>query len=268
MIPLLPQQIDFWRLPIRPLSEGRYREYFLGLSIEERVLHDAFYFSADRLRHLLTRFFLRRVMAAYLNQDAGRLEFSQNTYGRPALSGHQNYIALDFNVAHNEDYIVCAVSRNGRVGVDIENYRKPCNLALAEDFFAHQELAQLLARNDTQRDKHFCELWTLKESFIKAVGKGMAIPLDAFYFQFDEDSHAFSDPEKHGESRSWQFVSWESDNKNIVSISVSWDLPSPPAATLRLNLLEPEAIPLDVASFYQNNLQSVQLSNLTHIHPK
>jgi 4'-phosphopantetheinyl transferase len=196
MIPLLPQQIDFWRLPIRPLSEGRYREYFLGLSIEERVLHDAFYFSADRLRHLLTRFFLRRVMAAYLNQDAGRLEFSQNTYGRPALSGHQNYIALDFNVAHNEDYIVCAVSRNGRVGVDIENYRKPCNLALAEDFFAHQELAQLLARNDTQRDKHFCELWTLKESFIKAVGKGMAIPLDAFYFQFDEDSHAFSDPEK------------------------------------------------------------------------
>lgn len=268
MIPLSAPQIDLWRLPIQPLSESDCHKFMHGLSIEERAQYEAFYHPVDRLRYLLTRLFLRRVMAAYLNQDAGRLEFRQNAYGRPALSGHQNHIALDFNVAHNEDYIVCAVTRNGRVGVDIENYRKPCNLALAEDFFAHQELAQLLARNDTQRDKHFCELWTLKESFIKAVGKGMAIPLDAFYFQFDEDSHAFFDPEKHGESRSWQFVSWESDNKNIVSIAFSWDLPSPPAATFRLNLLEPEAIPMDIASFYQDHLQSLQLSNLTYIHLK
>ena len=135
MIPLLPQQIDLWRLPIRALSERRYREYLQGLSFDERAQHDAFYFSADRLRYLLTRIFTRRANAAYLGLDPGALEFSCNDYGRPALSDHQNLIALDFNVAHNEDYIVCAITRNGRVGVDIENYRKPCNMELAEDFF-------------------------------------------------------------------------------------------------------------------------------------
>lgn len=80
------------------------------------------------------------------------------------------------NLSHSGDYAVCAVS-DVPVGVDIQHCRE-CDMKMAKRFFTVEE-AEFINKS-TDRNSAFFEIWTKKESFVKAVGKGLAIPLNSF----------------------------------------------------------------------------------------
>lgn len=97
--------------------------------------------------------------------------------------------SLRFNLSHTEGLVVLAVAET-EVGVDVEWLDRPGRtVELADRYFAPAETAVLRALpTDQQRDRFF-DLWTLKESFIKARGLGLAIPLASFAFSgFGESS--------------------------------------------------------------------------------
>lgn len=84
----------------------------------------------------------------------------------------------DFNVnlSHSGDYAVCAVSDRA-VGVDIQIIGK-ANMLLAKRFFTIDECEYI--NSSKNANEAFFDIWVKKESFIKAVGKGLAIPLSSF----------------------------------------------------------------------------------------
>lgn len=81
-----------------------------------------------------------------------------------------------FSLAHSGRFAVCAVA-DSDIGVDIELPREN-SLRLAKRFFTESEYARIAASNAP--DELFCECWTLKESYIKATGKGLGTPLNSF----------------------------------------------------------------------------------------
>lgn len=83
---------------------------------------------------------------------------------------------IHVNLSHSGDWAVCAVS-DGSVGIDIERVRC-ADTALAKRFFTSEEHEYI--RNSPSPDEAFFEVWVRKESFVKAVGKGLAIPLSSF----------------------------------------------------------------------------------------
>jgi len=88
------------------------------------------------------------------------------------------YIEKDvyFNMSHSGDYVACAVGLQP-VGIDIEILRQ-VNLNIAHRFFHPDETTFL--NNSLNKTEDFFKLWTMKESYLKCIGKGLTLPLNSF----------------------------------------------------------------------------------------
>ena len=92
-------------------------------------------------------------------------------------------LPLYFNVSHSGVYLAIAVSERP-VGIDIQ---EPKNIKNGMFKKVVQSEEQKLIGSDKQRD--FLRLWTLKESFVKAEGKGLRIALKDYYFVKENDAY-------------------------------------------------------------------------------
>jgi 4'-phosphopantetheinyl transferase len=63
-------------------------------------------------------------------------------------------------------------------GVDVERLGRVTSMSsVARTVFAPVERDELLALGEEQREARFYRLWTLKEAFAKATGRGLSLPL-------------------------------------------------------------------------------------------
>ncbi len=147
-----------------------------------------FHFARDRHRHLLTRVLVRTALSRYAPVRPQDWRFAEGPFGRPRIGGPmtQAIQGLDFNLSHTDGLIVLALARNLEMGVDAEHLGRNASLELADHFFSPAEAKALAALPPSRRAHRFFELWTLKESYIKARGMGLQIPLDSFGFALDE----------------------------------------------------------------------------------
>src|SRR5690606_16111721 len=101
-------------------------------------------------------------------------KFEISRHGRPTIVG-ENLLNLQFNLSKSSGLVVCAITRDAVVGVDVENIRRRAPVDVADTFFAPGEVAALRALPLEQQPERFFEYWTLKESYIKARGLGLMI---------------------------------------------------------------------------------------------
>jgi 4'-phosphopantetheinyl transferase len=174
------------------------------LSEQERVQHQRYLTAQKRHEYLVTRVLVRRVLGRALGVAPQSLQFVTNPWGRPALAPPA---PMHFNVSHTEGLVVCLVSTNPEIGVDTERLaRAPDLLALAPEVFAPQELSDLAALAANEQARRAVVLWTLKESYIKARGMGLALALDGFAFRFDADRVRLEVlPALEDDGSRWQF---------------------------------------------------------------
>lgn len=136
----------------------------------------------DLLRGLYSSLLIRSVISQKLNLTLSEIEFHTNENQKPFLKNHPNF---HFNISHSGDYVICGVS-NSTIGVDIE-LMKIKNLEIAESVFAEQELQVFKNLPENEKQIFFFSLWTLKESYIKATGKGLSLDLKSFYFKINNE---------------------------------------------------------------------------------
>ncbi|MFF3099848.1 4'-phosphopantetheinyl transferase family protein [Viridibacillus arvi] len=128
----------------------------------------------DSYRSLIGNLMVRILLKERYGSSVEEIEVCINTYGKPFLCG---YPSFHYNISHSGEYVVCAV-HDEEVGVDIEKVR-PLDLQLAMGLFTEEEYRDLL--NAKEDGIHaFYDIWTLKESYIKAIGKGLSCPLNSF----------------------------------------------------------------------------------------
>lgn len=125
----------------------------------------------DARRSLMAEMLARAAICTEWLPDvaSGKLAFGQDRYGKPYLVGHPE---LHFNLSHSGRWCVCAVS-TVTVGVDVEQVR-PMDLAWTDKFLSAEEREDLRDRGEADRLWRFYELWTRKESYAKAVGRGLS----------------------------------------------------------------------------------------------
>lgn len=129
----------------------------------------------DRWRTLTGDLLVRRVLRHVYDLPAGRLRYERNAYGKPSLAGERT---VEFNVSHAGNWVVAAFDEQP-IGIDVERIID-VEQEIGKHYFSRQEYADLCCKPQTERLSYFFDLWTCKESYIKAVGEGLSMPLDAF----------------------------------------------------------------------------------------
>lgn len=150
------------------------------LSEDERARASRFRIEPHRRRWTVARGTLRTLLGRYLDVAPAALRFATGSEGKPALCGASRG-DLRFNVAHSDAIALYAVTAIGEVGVDVERIQEmPDADLIAESHFAEGERAMLRALPPADSAAGFFNCWTRKEAWIKAIGRGLSIPLAEF----------------------------------------------------------------------------------------
>ena len=159
------------RLDISEIEVDRLWQF---LSEDERSRANKFKAKHLKQRFVAARGNLRIMLAQHLSCEPNEINFSYSDLGKPYVEG------IYFNLAHSQDLAVYAICSDREVGIDLEYIDSKCDVdSIAERYFlpAEQKIIQSLS----DRDKYlaFYQAWTLKESFGKATGQGIANILDS-----------------------------------------------------------------------------------------
>ncbi|QDS93457.1 4'-phosphopantetheinyl transferase sfp [Roseimaritima multifibrata] len=161
----------------------------------------------------------RRLLGAKLNCAPESIPFRFSPHGKPLLDSPQQ---LGFNVAHTTGMVLCAIGEYQQVGVDVESTGRKVDIRLAERYFAKSEVEWVFARPPAEQTSAFLKIWTLKESFIKAIGTGLTMPLDEFAFHDLESSQPTVriDSDQHGKDTDWHAFVFQPVPGYVAALSV------------------------------------------------
>lgn len=138
----------------------------LPKSLHERALR--YRSKESAFDYVLGRLLLKKALEEYgLKGDLEKLEYDNN--GKPYLNAYLD--GFFFNISHSSGRVVCAVSLDGEMGIDIE-FLKPIVLSNFTAFFSEREWKDIVEAEDSLR--LFYRYWTRKESIIKALGLTLA----------------------------------------------------------------------------------------------
>ena len=225
IVPLTPAVIHVWLTFYETISEERllvaYREL---LNATEKEEESRFYFARDRHRYLVTRALVRTVLSRYAPLDPKDWVFATNAYGRPRIVSTQATDGcLSFSVSHTQGLIVLGIAKGRSLGVDVENFAaRDTSIDIASHYFAPEEVAALRGASYHQQQYRFFEYWTLKESYIKARGMGVSLPLDRFSFYFADD-HSVDlviNPELCDDSSRWHLSQFRPTSEHLLAVCV------------------------------------------------
>ena len=172
---------------------------------------------------------VRTALSRYSEISPQEWRFVENAHGKPLIDPDLDSSPLRFSLSHTKGLAVVAVTGGADVGVDVERAVRFVDAArLSSRFFSPEETTALQELSPDRLRERFFLYWTLKESYIKARGLGLSLPLDSFSFRlagkcpfridFSGDDR---DPGK------WRFAVISPLPQYVAAVGVACDRPGP-----------------------------------------
>lgn len=174
---LSPGEIHVWSVRLDPPAE-RVEALGRSLSPDEWERANRFRFDKHRRQYVVGRGVLRSLLATYQGTRPELVRFTYGPRGKPFLASQED---LFFNLSNSDEMALVGFVLGREIGVDIE-YLKPmpdCE-QISERFFSESEREVLRRMPAEVKEETFFNCWTRKEAYLKAVGEGLAAPLDSF----------------------------------------------------------------------------------------
>lgn len=224
IIPIDMSQAHLWLIaPERVTDADLLSSLFEFLSFEERLQQNKYLFKKDRHQYLVAHAFLRLCLSQYIDVKSDQWTFHKNRYGKPYTDCLINGLPLKFNLSHTNGLVACIITVQHEVGVDVEYVvRDETRREIAERYFSPEEYHDMSLLSPEGQDKKFYDYWTLKEAYIKAIGRGLYMPLDAFFFKFEDNSRikiSFRDT-VNNQSDQWIFYLHELEQKFMCAVAI------------------------------------------------
>lgn len=212
--------IEVWqaRLDLHPEEVMHCAQF---LSHDERLRADRFYFEHDRRRFMVARGTLRLLLSRHVQIAPAAIVFAYMKNGKPFVVG--STAQLHFNVSHSDERALYAISRNCRLGVDIEYLNRDIDWhGLGRRFFTHNESTALQQLPASSRKRAFFACWTRKEAIIKATGDGLSLPLDQFEVTVDPDAEPRILAAATLRIADWTLYAADVGNDYVATVAAYW----------------------------------------------
>lgn len=221
--PLPMGEAHVWYASTAVCDTPARRAYYRSLLNDaERARLERFAFDHLKLEYLVTRALCRSVLSCYVDVAPQDWRFVTNSYGRPEIAMAGLPVPLRFNLSNVRTLAVCVVTRAIDAGIDVESLERSRDfLAIAGHYFAPAELRALRALPEEEQPRRFFELWTLKESYVKARGMGLSLPLEQFSFLPEaRPIQVAFDPRLGDVAEDWQFWLRPLGERHLIAVSL------------------------------------------------
>lgn len=202
----------------------------------ERARAQRFHFERDRQAYVAAHALARTMLSAQAGRQPTGWRFSTNAHGKPEVIGEAGVPRLRFNLSHTRGLVAVALTLENAIGIDVEAIDpKRLSFSLAERTFAPAEVAMLRETPSADLPEALFGIWTLKEACIKAMGQGLAVPLQAFTLTLDPLSIDFSRSIAENPS---QWLLWRHKPTSLHTLALALRHPDPAAVLVDAGGLE------------------------------
>jgi len=208
-----------WVLPVTATLDPDEEAACLAvLDADERARLDGLTLPSVRGEYLRARALVRSALTWYTGHDVRSWRFAANAWGRPFVAGEPGVF---FNLSHTRGMLSVVLAREPEVGIDVEWIARPSQtVSVAHRYFAPAELEALSALDPAAQRDAFFDFWTLKEAYIKARGRGLAIPLAQFAFLRGDPITVRFDPRLGDNADDWDFVRFDPAAGHRVALAL------------------------------------------------
>ncbi|XP_066388914.1 uncharacterized protein [Miscanthus floridulus] len=252
------REVHVWYLLPDELNDASLLNMYMELlSPSERKT--ALSMNGEKLQKgaVLSRALVRTTLSRYTDckVDPRSFDFKKNKFGKPEILWRSDDSRMErplhFNISHTSSLIACGITMDTSIGIDIEDKKRKTAkniLSLARRYFTPSEIDYLAKIPDPDgQQKEFIKLWTLKEAYVKALGRGFSgAPFNKFSIILAANNRIQisvapkvsngSDSSCDCLSENWQFALAELNSSHCMAICIEDDSTSSDSENGRLPL--------------------------------
>ena len=218
--PLLKNELHIWTVSLEP-GEEFIEKCKSALSEGERNRIDWFSFPQVQNNYVISQGVLRSILAGYLNIEPSQIQLSKHAKGKPFVT---NDTSLFFNLSNSGKKAVFSFSRDNEVGIDLEMIRTLPDLEeLIQKNFTPAE-SNYISKVAEEKLKRFFQFWTIKESYLKAIGEGMRLTPDNLEFCIENDVIKYLGAKGFHDPADWLFKRFDIEDNYVGTLVYQGDL--------------------------------------------
>jgi 4'-phosphopantetheinyl transferase len=161
-------EVHLWYVNL--IDWNNHLEDLIGLlSSDELKRYKRLKISSKQESFIISRGVLRLILSNYLEQEASQIRFEIEPSGKPFLPDSE----ITFNLSHSGKYVVVGICQGSYLGVDIQEiYPISASDQIIRKVFSEKEQIYLSTLPPERFLEEFFSLWTAREAYLKAIGKG------------------------------------------------------------------------------------------------
>lgn len=235
-------RVNGWWLETDSILKSQWPRLEQLLENAEIERAERFHFEHDRQSYIAAHALTRALLTMETGLSPSSWRFTTGPFGKPEAILPPGLPKIRVNLSHTRGLAAAVLSIHHDVGVDVEWLGRNIDIKeFSTQVLTAQERAVLNATPQDQKRHVFLTFWTLKEAYIKAIGKGFSHPLDSFHFNltplgihFKASRSAVSSDD----AKQWKFQHFQPNLDHFMALAVHHPEPEKLAITFEAAPLE------------------------------